>query len=196
MSALLPPARPRISTDELTVRLQSLHIDRAKYPIIVVGIRGYYRDSMGKPGVNDRMLYDDMIALVTPNVTLSCNGNTDPNGYRRGKGAGSQKGMASLEPGFWPAYKLALHKGQYLAICQRAGEVTVKRDGNPDYLDTGWFGINIHRGGVSGTSSEGCQTIPPAQWEAFITLAKSEAKRLWGDRWDKEVIGYALLEAK
>jgi hypothetical protein len=56
-------------------------------------------------------------------------------------------------------------------------EVTVVRDNQEE---TGWFGINIHRGASPknrGTGSEGCSVIPPAQWPAFIALVESEMKR-------------------
>jgi lysozyme len=53
--------------------------------------------------------------------------------------------------------------------------VTVQRDGGNE--ETGFFGINIHRGGITRTNSEGCQTLPPAQWPAFISLVESEMKR-------------------
>jgi len=54
--------------------------------------------------------------------------------------------------------------------------VTVLRDGDPNYPETGMFGINIHRGGASGTSSLGCQTIPPTQWEVFKSLGYEQLK--------------------
>ena len=95
----------------------------------------------------------------------------------------------------WPAYRLDLHKGQYLALCQRVAAVTVTRDGEPPYEDTGWFGINIHRGGINTTSSEGCQTIPPSQWEAFIRLVQDEMRRIYGDKSYKQAtIPYLLIE--
>lgn len=162
--------------------------------MLIIGLRGYYRDTMGEPGVNDRMIYDDAICIVTPNVHANFNGNTDPNGYRPGHGTGAAKGMATLKPGFWPVYRFDLHRGQYLALCQRAGEVTVIRDGHPSYEDTGEFGINIHRGGATSTSSLGCQTIPPSQWDGFITLAVSEAKRLFGAKWKSTTIPYVLID--
>lgn len=197
MSAILPPAKPRLSQDELSVQMRKngLHLDDLlqSYPLLVVGLRGYYRE-MGAKGRNDRMLYDDAICIVTTNVYATFNGNTDPNGYKLGKGTGPSKGMAVLDAGFWPVYRFDLHRGAYLALCQRAGDVTVTRDGSPPYKDTGEFGINIHRGGTNGTSSLGCQTIPPSQWDAFIALATSEAKRLWGDWWKKRTVGYALME--
>ena len=102
--------------------------------------------------------------------------------------------MASLNPGVWPVYRLDLHAGKYLAVCQRAGPVVVTRDGTPPYEDRGMFGINIHKGGVNGTSSEGCQTVPAAQWPAFIALVTDQAKRLFGTGWRQGVITYVLLD--
>jgi hypothetical protein len=54
----------------------------------------------------------------------------------------------------------------------QAASVEVRRDGG--LIESGWFGINIHRGGVTTTSSEGCQTIPPErQWNQFIGTVRS-----------------------
>jgi len=201
---IMPASRPRLSTAELEMRLIPFAIDRQKYPLIIVGIRGYYMKSMGDPSRNDRGIYDDAIFTLSPNVTASFNANTDPSKVRAGQGGGAAKGMASLAPGFWPVYRFDLHRGRYLALCQRAGPVTVLRDGKAEaYEDRGDFGINIHRGGYSTTGSEGCQTIPPNQWPAFIELAQSEATRLFGVEFrdgrlisQSPVIPYVLLEAK
>lgn len=191
MALQLPGARPRLSERELVDRLKPLGLTAADR-LFVVGIRGYYRDTMGKVGANDRGLYDDAIFIVAPGLHFSSyNANVDPSAYRLGKGIGAGKGMASLKPGLWRAHKFGLHKGQYPALIQTGGKVTVHRDGAPSYDDTGWFGINIHKGGINTTSSEGCQTIPPAQWPAFIANMDDLAKRL-GLR--SAVIPYALLE--
>lgn len=199
---MMPASKPRLSTAEIEARIAPLGIERKKYPFLVIGIRGYYRETLGKPGVNDRGIYDDAIFLLSPNVTASFNANTDPSKVRPGSGGGTGKGMASLMPGFWPVYTFDMHKGRYLALCQRAGPVTVLRDGKAEaYEDHGDFGINIHRGGYSTTGSEGCQTIPPDQWPAFIELAQSEAVRIFGAEFrDGKIVGqspiipYVLLE--
>jgi lysozyme len=52
--------------------------------VFLIGIRGYYQDSMGKPGINDRGIYDDAICLLAPNLFLTFNANTDPSVYRPG----------------------------------------------------------------------------------------------------------------
>jgi lysozyme len=71
----------------------------------------------------------------------------------------------------------------------------VIRDGNPPYEHTGLdFGINIHKGGYQGTSSEGCQTIHPDQWPGFYALAKDLAQRYHGAQWNAVVIPYALID--
>lgn len=195
MPTIIPGSRPRLSAEELNAKIQPYNVDRQRYPLIVVGIRGYYKNDMGAPGVNDRGIYDDALFIDTPSGTVAFNGNTDPTGYRRGRGTGSTKGMASLKNGAWYVHKFAKHKGQYLALCQRAGDVTVMRDGDPDYADTGSFGINIHRGAPNSTSSLGCQTIHPSQWESFIATAVDQAKRYYGDdEWKNKIVPYILLE--
>lgn len=191
---MLPPDRPRLSRADVQRRIARAGVDRVRFPLVILGIRGYYLDGMGAVGRNDRGIYDDALFLDAPDAFAAFNANTDPSRVRSGSGRGAGKGMAVLTPGVWPVYRFDKHKGQYLALCQRAGEVTVMRDGLPPYPDTGMFGINIHRGGNTTTSSEGCQTIPPDQWPAFIALAVDQARRLFGDRWDRTVIPYVLTE--
>jgi hypothetical protein len=190
---IVPPARPRLGRNELHARLAPFAVDRDAHPLVVVGIRGYYRDTLGRPRVNDRGLYDDALFIDSPQVTAAFNGNTDPSTYRPGRGRGRQKGIASLQPGAWFVHRFALHRGKYLALCQRAGPVTVTRDGDPAYEDTGLFGINIHRGSYRGTSSLGCQTVHPSQWDSFIALAVDQAKRHHGEAWREVVIPYVLM---
>jgi len=188
MIKMLPGSRPQISRGKLVGILNAEHPKWTDYPITIVGLRGYYRDTMGKPGQNDRGIYDDAICLLTPDVFWACNGNTDPSKGR--------PGMAVLQPGFYPCYRFDLHRGKvstYEAICQRSGPVTILRDGDP-VPKSGMFGINIHRGGFWTTGSEACQTVPPAQWDACYELAKSEAQRLWGAEWRKKDVLYVLMD--
>lgn len=188
MSSILPPNKPRLSTAELAAMLRDKHpvTMTTPFPLLIVGIRGYYLNTMGKPGANDRNLYDDAIFIVTDSAFAAYNANTDPSYYRNG--------IATLCPGFYPSYKFALHKGKYLALCQRVAPVVVLRDGAGH--DRGMFGINIHRGSLNTTSSEGCQTIHPSQWNSFIALAKDQAQRYFGDKWNNTTIPYILMENK
>lgn len=139
---------------------------------VVVGIRGYYRDTMGAPGKNDRGIYDDGLFVVGPETFAAFNGNTDPSAYR--------KGVASLKNGVHP-YRAGNHGvtrpgGGYPAFrpATKDEELPVTRDGDPKPRPG--VAINIHRGGRNSTSSEGCQTIPPDQWDAFYALTAKELK--------------------
>ncbi len=196
MTVPVPNDTPRLSSTDLRMMISHYEIDRTKHPVIVIGIRGYYLNTMGTVAKNDRNIYDDALFIDSPNVTASFNANTDPSFFRKGKGKGSTKGMATLKPGLYMAHKFGLHNNKYLALVQRLGPVTVNRDGDPDYEDTGTdFGINIHKGNYNhSTGSEGCQTIYPAQWDSFINLAKDQAVRFFGKQWDKVVVPYVLIE--
>lgn len=198
---IAPKSRPQLTQAELAEKLLPYNIDRSKYPLVVVGMRGYYKDTMGKPGVNDRGIYDDALFIDTPDGFSTYNGNTDPSRYKAGSGTGTDKGMAKLKAGVWYCYKIDFHGskvfGPYRAICQRLGKLTVIRDGidGKDYEDTGAdFGVNIHKGSYNGTSSLGCQTIHPDQWPAFIETAMNAAKNYYGAKWDKTAIPYVLIE--
>ena len=183
--SLIPASRPQYARNELENRIIQTHPGRALPQFYIAGIRGYYRDSMGAVGRNDRGIYDDALFVVSPHTFATFNGNTDPSVAR--------PGIAVLEPGWWSSYQFDIHGGSvpHPAICQRKGPVTVRRDGAGP--DTGNFGINIHRGGRNTTSSLGCQTVPPTQWDAFYALARGEAQRVFGNRWNLETITYILL---
>lgn len=76
----------------------------------------------------------------------------------------NSKGTAILVPGQYEGvYKLDLHAGKYLALCQRLGSVKVYRDNdkddqydlNPSTIEEGMFGINIHRAGADSVQVNG-----------------------------------------
>lgn len=193
----VPPTKPRMSASDLIPRVQALGLDPAAHPLMVVGVRGYYLNSMGATGANDTGIYDDALFLVSPSHFSAYNANTDPSKRKPGTGFGRGKGMARLQPGVWLCYRFDQHKGPstpgYDAICQRGDKVKVMRDGTPDYADEGMFGINIHKGGRNTTSSEGCQTIHPSQWDAFIVSAQDQARRHFGTAWKRTTIPYVLM---
>lgn len=153
--------------------------------LVLVGARGYFMDSMGKKGVNDRNIYDDAIFVLSDEAFVSFNANVDPSAWR--------KGVATLKPGIHP-YKPGNHGisrpgGGYPAFrpATRNEELPVLRDGivNP----APGVAINIHKGSLNSTSSLGCQTIYPDQYDAFYALVRSEMKKFGMTKFD-----YILLE--
>jgi lysozyme len=155
--------RPSISQADILSMVYNYHLPE---PVYIVGIRGYSKE-LGKPGVNDRGIYDDAIMLVGPNYYQTFNANTDPSRYRAG--------IATLVPGVH-YYKKGNHGiskpgGGYPAFRPDTNNeaLPVMRDGRVE-LSLG-IAINIHRGGYNSTSSEGCQTIHPDQWLEFQTNA-------------------------
>lgn len=179
MSAPIPQSKPKASVFVvLTAAGEAWEKQHGALPLpdtYVLMTRAYYDSSMGKPG-NDVAMYDDAAFIVSPGHFSAWNANTDPSRY--GWNAGAGKYMARLKPGCY-TYRRLKHKmnspSGYMAFGQGDRPVTVERikeDGKVAKEETGCFGINLHRGGVNGTSSEGCMTIPTGQWTQFdATLA-------------------------
>lgn len=162
MSEVLPASRPRILRGEAEKLLAAYGV---KSPAIL-GIRGYYGDTMGVKGKNDRGVFDDALVIVTPRLYRTFNGNTDP----------SETGgrLAVLQCGAWD-FKRGIHHpgtpGAYKCLVQ-AGPVTVLRDNG--VRETGEFYIHIHHAGFNTTTSAGCQTVYRGQWDEFEELYERE----------------------
>jgi len=161
----LPSARPRLTRELCLAR--SPHVVDTQV-VTVIAFRGYYHQQESD---NERGKYDDAVCIVGPDHYSTYNFNVDPSAFR--------DRIASLAAGEY-RYKPGIHglskprDRQYQAYVQNS-KVTVKRDHAA--TETGYFGINIHRGSSSGTSSLGCQTVPPAQWDAFNHALLDQLKR-------------------
>ena len=119
----------------------------------------------------------------------------------------NEKGVAILKPNqYRGSHKLDFHQGRYLALRQKS-DVTVYRDNDRDNnydlneskIDTGVFGINIHRAtGRSGGKSirvdkwsAGCQVIADNDdWHTFLGICQS-AREIHGNSFS-----YTLIECK
>ncbi|MES2620181.1 MAG: hypothetical protein V4615_04945 [Bacteroidota bacterium] len=182
-TAIAPASKPKLTQADALKYLTRFNL--AEYSVILLGIRGYYKQTMGNPLKNDRGIYDDAIFVLTPDSFVSFNANTDP--------SVSRKGMAVLKSNSVYLYKIGMHnmKNPYKALRQ-FGRVTVIRDGAGEATDTpaAPFYIDIHRGGYNTTSSLGCQTVPPTQWAAFLSLVEDQLKR-----YGQKIIPYVLVEA-
>jgi lysozyme len=179
--SIIPTSRPQAKRHEILAKVPDFVGDN--YKLILVGIRGYYCDTMGKAGKNDRGIYDDAIFIIAPDFFGSWNANTDPSYSDKQK-----PDVAVLSPGVH-LYRKGKHK-----IASPLGYAAFRPATPNEELPVSSSGktcfgvaINIQTGCFNGTSSLGCQTIPPAQWESF----RSTAYMLM-DRYNQEKIPYVL----
>jgi len=130
---------------------------------------------------------------------------TDPGTYYLKNPLKIEGTMILKEGQYRGVYALDYHRGKYLALCQRLGPVTVYRDANkdeildydPDNLQEGNFGCNIHRASKFGPliwinkHSAGCQVFQhPHHFDMFITLCKA-SRNIWGNKFT-----YTLINEK
>lgn len=169
--------KPKMTESEVRDKVLRKHSSVVSESVYLVGIRGYYRDSYGRPGVNDRGYYDDAIFVVADDYFEGWQANTDPSIFR--------SGIATLVPGVYEVVKWK-HRGRYNAL--QIVKDTVSRDGQKD-LDTGRHGINFHYGGPHQTWSEGCQTLPKSSYDKFLKTVYALM-----DRRGLKSVKYVLLE--
>lgn len=130
---------------------------------------------------------------------------TEPGKYYTEEELLNSKGTAILVPGQYKgAYKIGKHNNKYDALVQ-VKPVKVYRDNNkddiydlnPETIDEGYFGINIHRSNAYVSSnkvdkwSAGCQVFKnPLYFDEFMKLCREQAKRFGNN------FTYTLLDEK
>lgn len=178
------------STDfeKLFAKLGFVFFTRGDYNVNIIGIRNLLGGN-----VQDDTFNDAMVVIYKENgewVKKIWEVTTDPS-LKLLKSPSNSKGTAILVPGqYRSTYKIDLHNGKYKALCQRLKPVSVYRDRNKDNrldmdkstIQTGMFGINIHRASSSGTTknvgpySAGCQVFASVNdFNEFMRLVERSA---------------------
>lgn len=164
MNYAKPPNRPKATLQHIEgyLRERGWRDEARREKIYMLGVRGYYANTFGKPRVNDRVFYDDALFVVeNPNTVWAYNFNCDPSVYR--KGVATLKAEEKYNVVKWR------HRGRYPAL-QITRDI-LHRDGTTQ-LSIGRHGINFHYDAEHySKDSLGCQTLPRSQWDAFIKLA-------------------------
>ena len=157
------------------------------YNLNIIGVRSNQNNK-----ITNR--YDDYLVVIYNTKTgwkrQIFNITTEP-GLKLMQCPSNSKGTAILAPGqYRNTYKIDKHRGKYDALCQRNKVVKVYRDGNkdtkydynPNSVDVGMFGINIHRSNEFWTRntvdgySAGCQVFnDPKEFNTFMVLVKKSA---------------------
>lgn len=227
--SLLPKSRPKMPAAEVLLKTHTALVEEpgangaailSDCPVMVLGIRGYYRDSMGRLGFQDFGIFDDAGFLVVGEEVTAFNWNCDP--VRVGFNPGVGKQFAQLVPGVWP-FRRGPHKGRpghlrqlrgseltdsftdkkfqlgdYFEDYRRAGNFKVRRvtqRGEGGYGEgpgeIGYQAINIHEGTKNSTGSWGCQTLPPDQWREFSRKVYAAM-----DKFRQPWVPYVLVEGQ
>lgn len=168
-------SKPQIAEKECR---EILEANKTRDAVCIIAIRGYYLDSFGKKGTNDRNVYDDVMIVISPRRFETFRANTDPSVYR--------KGIATMQTGVHRYYK-GKHKNRYWALRLVGEQVKVTRDGqNGVFIGVA---LNIHKGGNRTTGSDGCQTLMPADWDDFIEIVYDEMTH-----YGQKTIPYVLID--
>ena len=174
------------------------------YNLNIIGVRS-------KESVKQSNKFDDAIIVCwgidsertgIPNKLIFA-ATTDP-GIKSLKAPMNAKGTAILVPGQYKgSHTIGFHQGKYEALVQCA-PVKVYRDANKDNIldtdkrtiDTGMFGINIHKAGIASVIvdgwSAGCQVLAiEKDYAVFMDLCRKQKLAGYGDKFT-----YTLLEEK
>jgi len=201
--SILPAARPRATRWQVHAAASHawrdmLEISGPLPEMFVAGVPAYYRDSMGRAGANDRSIYDDAFFVFGPGGTfVPFNGNTDPSIYRDKVATLVCPQLIWYRPGIHALGKKSQHaafRQDSPVIVRRDDHVQPKGTLDPDWgislggglwTDAGFperFWTNNHRGGHDRTSSLGCLTVPPSQWDAYHAIVLREMNEAQVDR--------------
>jgi len=179
--------------------------EKGSFNVNIVGIRS------GEKKANK---FDDTLLLVYKNKkeqweVISSVITTDPGKHYLVDSPVNDRGTAILVPGQYRGiYRVDIHASSnknfaHEALCQRGGVLSVWRDNNfddildhnPESIEEGWFGVNIHRSKSSGAAnyvgaySAGCQVFKNStEFRLFMDVI-NRSKDKYGNSFT-----YTLLE--
>jgi len=165
-----------------------VYFNTGQYNLNIIGVRADNNKVVNK--------YDDYIVVEYKSARgdeqLIYSITTEPGKYYMQTKLGNSKGTAILVPGqYRGCWKIGKHNGKYKALVQ-CKSVKVYRDGNkddiydlnPETIDNGLFGINMHRSDKDFTRSTidmysaGCQVFNnPSNFNTFINVCEKQRKR-------------------
>lgn len=194
MDAKLKTLIDNTDFEQLFKKLGYSFFTNGDYNVNIIGVRNLLNGNKQDNTFNDALV---MIYKVDGKWVKKIWSNTTDPGLSLLKKPSNSKGTAILVPGQYKGvYALDLHSGKYRALCQRLGKVKVYRDNNkndildfkPETIDTGSFGINIHKPGSVSTAtyvngfSAGCQVFKNlADFNSFMAIVEKSAK-LYGNK--------------
>lgn len=178
------PNRPKI-TDAEVDKIAAYFFPEGLPSLLLIGVRGYFLNTMGKAGVNDINIYDDaMLVYADGNLVKTFNANTDP--------SKSGAKLAKLDPGVYQFYK-GRHKNRIDAF--RAYPEGVRLPCTRDGVKSLCSAINIHDGGIGDTWSAGCQSLPNRGGYTQFTEFRDLVYNLM-DKHGLKTVTYLLIEEK
>lgn len=179
-----------INVKKLLTKLGYTYFSKGVYNLNIVAIRKSGTKCTNE--FDDRLIVEykdgnDKLTKKIYNIT------TKPGASYLGKEMGSVKGTAILVPNQYKGcWKIGYHKGLYKALVQ-AKPVKVYRDKDkdkeydfePQSIDTGVFGINIHKAGthsyIVNNWSAGCQVFQDANdFTSFMKLCQEQINHCMG----------------
>lgn len=160
------------------------------YNLNIIGVRSNNNNRV----TND---FDDVIVVIYNTAAghskrFTAFITTEPGLYYLSRNLSTSKGTAILVPAqYRGCWEIGKHKGKYNALCQKKA-VKVYRDKNrdeiydlnPQTIESGIFGINIHKSAAFGEStkvdqwSAGCQVFRRAEeFKSFMRLCEEQKAR-------------------
>lgn len=168
------------------------YFTNGEYNVNIIGVRSNNRHRVTNK-FDDVIIVDYKTAKQRKRVMYAI--TTEP-GLTSMKSFTNSKGVAILVPGqYRGTYAIDRHNGKYKALCQRLKPVKVYRDNNkndvydldPKTIQSGMFGINIHRSTAAGEAyvvngySAGCQVFSSKiDFDKFMALME-KSRVLYGN---------------
>jgi len=158
------------------------------YNINIIGVRG---DSLISNSFDDSLflVFKDSEGLW---VELKFKITTDPGKYWLQNPSRIEGTAILVEGQYSGAYRIDKHRGSYDALCQRGAQVRIYRDNNKNIIldkeiediNSGYFGINIHKASATRTSTQvdkwsaGCQVFAnPDDFELFMSICRISSSK-------------------